>query len=403
MKLSFFLSLQISLSLVILALAVQAEESTSIPRESAAGAKSSNGDLQLELIKALTKPNVSASLKLDNKLAGDMVLAIKDGRPITDEMVISPASIKMSFLEALNRAVVREAISYGPKLGIKVFNEYPDFKNEIDGVSIKIPASAVLTMAEQAEGCPNNLDTISVSELKAYAGKCFLSVNKQAAIVSTTNSIDKTYLKALPLVSSLVDRDNKHLCMISVYKKDLWITAEHCLPKSQEGLERYVIVDGGKQKLIWGKVSRCKIKPCDVAYVSMPTPKLVDNSLPNINAPTKDLSWMTPLFIPGIIYQYDMSDSLQKQSANSIASQIDFLWSPVGKGFCRAVELSKNGCLSHTCNTVTGFSGAPIYTYDEKAGVIDLIAIHSGRDKESNNCNEEAKTNYAHLANFKGM
>lgn len=357
---------------------------------------------QAEMIDIMTRPGTISKLRLGNDSAEKISVAIKSGKPVSDEAIIKPAEISYTIAERLREIILRETMTYGPSGGLNVLKNLPAFKNELYGVSETIPESEILRMEKEAEGCRNNMATITPSAVKKYIGTCFTSLNDVAAIVSPISSEGKTYLKSISLVSSMINSKNEHLCVVSVYKDGVWITAKHCLPESQQGLDRYIISNKVRNKIDWSKVRRCKKQACDIVYIDMETPDISQQNMPVVNQSIKKLNWETEIFIPGVVYEEDMSYSLSEYSKSSI-SNINFLWSPVGYGFCRALDISKNSCFSHACNTVQGFSGAPIYTYNETSRAIELIAIHSGRDKDSNNCTEKAKTNYAHLTNFEGM
>ncbi|MNF96780.1 hypothetical protein D3C84_795800 [compost metagenome] len=73
------------------------------------------------------------------------------------------------------------------------------------------------------------------------------------------------------------------------------------------------------------------------------------------------------------------------------------MWSDVGRGYCRIRNVYK-GCMSHTCSTIDGWSGGPVYGHDNNH--VTLLGVHSGYSSEQVACSgkgDNMPTNYATL------
>lgn len=358
-------------------------------------------EFQLRIIGLLTASTTQKVYRLEEQRANALRRLIEAGHPIPDRLIID-----QTLRAGLNLAGIPDKSAYryvlvNKELANSIFEKYPNFENEIDGVKVRVPQSAIDQMYKEAKPCFKGEGIIDLAHLNEYMTNCFSEVDNSAASVSPPNSDGKTYTKAIDLLSSLVDADNKHLCMVSVYKKDIWITARHCLfDEGMIGRDLYIIVNGKKEKIDWGHITKCT-NGCDIGFIELKTPAIADADLPTLNVSTKSLNWDTPIFNPGMALGYDMSASIANDKG--VKSPLRFIWSAVGKGYCRIVRLEKNACLIHTCNTAKGFSGGPIYVYDPKTSKVGLLAIHSGGDRTENDCKDSGIINYAHLASFKGV
>ncbi|WP_319749877.1 hypothetical protein [Pseudomonas aeruginosa] len=358
-------------------------------------------EFQLRIIDLLTASTTQKIYRLEKERAKALRRYIEAGLPVPDSLIIN-----RTLRTGLNLAGIPDKDAYRYVLVNKEFansilEKYPNFENEIDGVKVRVPKRAIDQMHKEAKPCYKGEQIIDLARLNEYMTNCFSEVDNPAASVSPPNSDGKTYSKAIDLLSSLVDADNKHLCMVSVYKKGVWITARHCLfTEGMVGRDLYIIVNGKKEKVDWDRVRECN-SGCDIAFIELKTPVIADADLPSLNVSTKSLNWDTPIFNPGMALGYDMSASIANDKG--VKSPLRFIWSPVGKGYCRIVRLEKNACLIHTCSTAKGFSGAPIYVYDLKTHKVGLLAIHSGGDYSENDCKDSGTINYAHLASFKGV
>ncbi|TWC17347.1 MULTISPECIES: hypothetical protein [unclassified Pseudomonas] len=189
----------------------------------------------------------------------------------------------------------------------------------------------------------------------------------------------------LNLVTSLVDESGLHKCMASYYSKDVWITAAHCISDSN----LYIVSDSSKTKIqkgSSGNVTLCTDHPnCDVAYISAKTFNQ-DTSQFNAHGNLADITPKTELFVPGIeIDSPILADGL-------VILKDQLLWSPVGKSYCRYSDVEE-GCFSHACSTLTGFSGAPVYVLG-KDKKLTLIGVHSGEKIGNVSCKKDG-ANYA--------
>lgn len=358
-------------------------------------------EMQLRIIELLTASTTQKVYRLEEKRANALRSFIEAGLPIPDRLIIDPTLRTGLHLTGIPDKAAHRYVLINKELVIDIYDKYPNFENEIDGVKVTIPQSAIDQMHKEAKPCYKGEQIIDLARLNEYMTNCFSEVNNPAASVSPPNSDGKTYSKAIYLLSSLVDADNKHLCMVSVYKKDIWITAGHCLfDEGMIGRDLYIIVNGKKEKVDWDRVRECASR-CDIGFIELKTPAIADADLPSLNMSTKSLNWDTPIFNPGMALGYDMSASIANDKG--VKSPLRFIWSPVGKGYCRIVRLEKNACLIHTCSTAKGFSGGPIYVYDQKTSKVGLLAIHSGGDRKENNCKDSGTINYAHLASSKGV
>jgi len=191
--------------------------------------------------------------------------------------------------------------------------------------------------------------------------------------------------QALKYVSTIVNNDGTHECMASIYKENLWITAKHCLIESKIDNGIYLLIGDSRIKITRDNSRHCSIYPCDISMIRAPTPAFSNDLVVNaLN--DKTLNIRTPLLIPGI-----EAGSPDYVNGKNI-TQTNLMWSHVGKGYCNVYKV-EDSCISHTCSSLSGFSGAPIYAQDQQNN-IRLVGIHSGDLQDLVRCSSK-RTNYA--------
>jgi hypothetical protein len=191
--------------------------------------------------------------------------------------------------------------------------------------------------------------------------------------------------KAMDYVTALVDDAEAHICMASIYKNNVWITARHCVTDKKIANGLYIIINNNKVAIKNDDIVLCSGLKCDIAAIKLPTPNVpADLSVDRFNSVW--VTHKTPIFIPGIEAGMPNFSEGNNQILNNL------MWSHVGKGYCNAYKI-ESGCMSHTCSTLTGFSGAPIYMEGSNKKIM-LVGVHSGAVREAVSCKVE-NTNYA--------
>ncbi|WLG82750.1 trypsin-like serine protease [Pseudomonas cucumis] len=358
-------------------------------------------ELKLQAIDALSKPNRFREI-IPIGEAESAKQFIEMGIPIPDKLRETEAIIPRVSTESALAFVIRglppgsREITWGDDNGPKFTNSYTGGYGNSDAGTVKSgPSEAEKSRwALESGKCRGDISSYLDSDSEE-AKNCFVRLSRLMDMVEPPSENSMTFLKSIGMVSSITDISYTHRCMASIYKKDVWITARHCLESTTITDGIYIIIDGKKNKIKESSVRRCGTN-CDIAFIDMSTPAQI--TPPKIDMNTSDLSWDTEIFVPGI------------QDGTSLASnaspsdyKYNLMWSRVGAGYCRSYEIDERGCLIHTCSTLSGFSGAPIYVYDEKSKNVSLIAIHSGAKADGNNCVVKEKANYARITTKKGV
>ncbi|VVM47571.1 hypothetical protein PS639_00607 [Pseudomonas fluorescens] len=272
--------------------------------------------------------------------------------------------------------------------GPEIYTPNSTFENDYSVTTISLPSGSYSSMKSESEGCLGNLRATAGPKdpERAEVYKCFRFLNDELydAVVSRK---DFGYLSALPLLASIVGDDSKHICMASFYKEGVWITAKHCVTTLRLSKGINLVVGNELIKIMKEKVSWCSGSFCDVGFISAKTPVVDLNNLELQNPNLAAVNWGAEIFIPGI----EEGESIDRKAPmNSFRAQL--MWSDVGRGYCKAFKVKK-GCINHTCSTLNGFSGAPVYWIDKKDRKIQLIGIHTGHSRFFGCAGSE--TNYA--------
>ncbi|MCJ1884233.1 hypothetical protein LNN38_05165 [Pseudomonas sp. LA21] len=303
-------------------------------------------------------------------------------------------------------------IEYIPKVPLNNFLDTPKPK-DIDKITVDGVTGGILVKNYLG----NRVDKIDLQNRISQSGKCkgglderyvydcFTGLDTVTSSAYPETSKRLTYLRALSDLSSLVDTSVRHVCAISVYKPGVWITAKHCINSS------YSIITGNEIIPIKGlEITDCGTD-CDVSFIKTKTP---DNAeIPDLIADGSDIEWNTDLFIPSMVIHTNLAEILDNAGSydlpdpNIVKSKYNqkVIWSPYGEGFCKILKQYPNGCLIHACNSVAGFSGAPIYGYDTKRDKLLLLGIHSGSSNSYNGCepSNKQRVNYAKLITTNGV
>ncbi|WP_447747800.1 hypothetical protein [Pseudomonas nicosulfuronedens] len=273
-------------------------------------------------------------------------------------------------------------------------------------LNVQIPENIIKEKLRQSQDCKGEQDD---GNQKLLISKCFTSLSNTALLVTPYVSMDKTYTRGLSSTSSLIGKDGNHVCIVSVVKKGMWITARHCLANFNDNFKDLrIIVDNRMVEITGADSSLCtnKDKPCDIQYFYAETPKSAE--IPAIYSKEVEVRWDNPVFIPGIPYGASLKEVFASESkyedipvtpqhAKDRYNDL-VMWPPYNEGFCMSLAKDANGCIVHTCSTVRGFSGAPIYRYNKDTDKIELIGIHSGANPDLNRCaTRNPKVNYARL------
>jgi hypothetical protein len=249
---------------------------------------------------------------------------------------------------------------------------------------------------------------------------CFAGLDEKAVNVYPETLPIMTYLAALSNVTSIVNHSREHMCDISVYKKGWWVTASHCINDNvtASGViqkdENGVIIGNRVVPLSGKKFVGCGTA-CDIVLIEMDTPD--DSVYPLLISAATQVSASESIFVPGMPVGEPLADILkgstvfERPDPEEVRARYNkhVGWSPYGAGYCKVLKQYPNGCIIHGCNSVIGFSGAPMYSYDVKLDKVKLVGIHSGTKNTFNGCelqkdnkNQELATNYARLISTNG-
>jgi hypothetical protein len=294
-------------------------------------------------------------------------------------------------------SIPRESIesTYTNVNGDPVWSRDPKFKNSYASGSSSVQSitpSDIKKMSAESTDCTGNTNVsdnpnLGIKRKDVY--RCFKSLRLSLYKDMFTGK-EFSYLQALNLVTTLVDNNGKHVCMASYYESGLWVTAQHCVT-DELLLNGLRILSGGVFFRIRSDMLSSCPSGCDVAFIKASTPVLDLSHFTLQNADLKEVKLSSQLFIPGIEEGEVISSSDPRSGFLN-----DVMWPMVGEGYCRPFKL-QNGCMSHTCSTLLGFSGSPVYLVDSGNQRISLIAIHTGQERFSG-C-DNAATNYAVTSN----
>ncbi len=295
--------------------------------------------------------------------------------------------------------------TYGANNGPDVVEEFDVFKNFQLGYQAgsKIPAYQINRWKYEASECIGEISISGNPKEDVRTSKCFVWLDKVRILAKSEKSPDNTYLKGLTTVTSVIDNADSHKCIASAYKKDIWVTARHCLilvddMQKASSDKRYLLIEGRRREIKNSMVTVCKNdKECDVAFIEISTGSVKDDEFPRLIYEKDFINTSTEVLVPGLAVDQKLADRYEPALYRE-----ELMWSPYGKGFCRFMQVKDNGCLIHACSTLIGFSGAPMYSYDKNDEKMVLIGIHSGRDGSKNSCEDSSSASYARTI-AKGM
>ena len=252
-------------------------------------------------------------------------------------------------------------------------------------------------------------------------GDCFSSLDEEVTMIYPETLPSMTYLASLNNVTSIVDRLVTHVCDVSVYKKGVWVTASHCIKDNVTSSSGVIVQDEN------GIIVENKIVPlkglrfigcgerCDIVLIELETP--ANAIYPYLISDSAKFSAKEGVFVPGmrigepLDHILDGPNEFKRPDPKEVRARYNehVAWSPYGAGYCKILKQYPDGCLIHGCNSVIGFSGAPMYSYDMKLDKVKLMGIHSGIDNSLNGCelqrDKQGKTlatNYARLISTSG-
>ncbi|MFS2067508.1 hypothetical protein ACEN9D_01910 [Pseudomonas sp. CT11-2] len=266
------------------------------------------------------------------------------------------------------------------------------FKNELSGYQHGATLEDLEKFRADSKNC---IGTLTNSEgnpglFRKDVYKCFKTLNSPSTFASSG------YLQALNLITSITKNDGLHSCIASYYKEGEWITAGHCVTKNNLADGRNLIIGEKTLPLNEYNVRRCYLPGCDAAIILAKTPEIDYSKYELTNPKLQLITENSEVFIPGM--EVGMPIIITPEAPY----KYNLMWSDVGHGYCKIYRV-ENGCFSHTCSTLTGFSGAPVYWINAPSGKIELLGIHTGESTEGTTC-AETNTNYAVTANlYKGI
>lgn len=233
-------------------------------------------------------------------------------------------------------------------------------------------------------------DVYSKHYKKEY-DQCFMGLDETQKYLDERGLTQPSYLDGIKYLASIASRPRGsflHSCMASAYQPNKWITAKHCLTKNHIINGAYLIALGAQVKISQEMVSLCD--DCDIAVIDVSG---IQALKPAGNEPvvpaTLSVKVEDEVFIAGIPEKTVLNDF----SPEGIAAQLR--WSAVGLGFCRVFGIDDK-CLTQTCSTIRGFSGAPVYKFNSVTSRVEILAVHSGVDNEMSSCPGQAEgVNYA--------
>lgn len=251
--------------------------------------------------------------------------------------------------------------------------------------------------------------------------KCFAGLDQETVRFYPETLPAMTYLAALSNVTSIVNGSRSHVCDISVYRKGWWVTASHCINDDVTAASGVIqndtngVIIGNRVVSLGGKKFVGCGAACDIVLIEMDTPD--DAVYPLLIAADTQISASESILVLGMPMGEPLADILkgatayQRPDAKEVRARYNrhVVWSPYGAGYCKVLKQYTNGCIIHGCNSVIGFSGAPMYSYDVKTDKIKLLGIHSGTKSTFNGCelqkddnNQELAVNYARLISTDG-
>ncbi|WP_460136071.1 trypsin-like serine peptidase [Pseudomonas sp. S1_E04] len=334
------------------------------------------------------------------------------GLPPSQGIVTSPATTKLikqsdprittysnGFINDLNTSkaysiktdpsATQQTIS-GNNIGSK-YQKVDPFRNELSGLSRAIPEQDLLKFRVDSKDCIGLIVSSTGSKrlTRERIYQCFVTLSSPFIKVVPEGG----YLDALNLQTSItISRDGTHSCIASFYNKNTWVTAAHCVSEANI-IDGRSILSGGKPiPITESMIKICKKPGCDVAFVTAST-NIVDISRYELYNPNLLLlTEQSQILIPGI------EEGIPIILSDKTPYKLNLMWSDVGKGFCKIYRV-QNGCFSHTCSTLSGFSGAPVYWVNAPSGKIELIGIHSGESIDGIKC-KKTDSNYAVTADL---
>lgn len=309
------------------------------------------------------------------------------GLPIPSTLLTGLPNI--SFLD---KAVMSPLQGFSTTNGRKLYSGNYSFFNEYAAKYYGKPTDfELMEMDLQSRRCRGFLTLSDSAKAKEAIENCFVAKDRRMELLAGKYA-QYGYLRALNLTTVIVNKDDSHVCVASVYRKDTWITAKHCVPSTNLAYGLYILLPSGPKLLKQTDVRLCNKPGCDVAIIEAETPETPEVAALN-NAP--DLKAVRPgtaIFLPGLVQSFKVSKNIDRKSLEE-----NFMWSDYGMGYCRIRNVYE-GCMSHTCSSIDGWSGAPIYSYDKDK--INLLGVHSGFSVGLVSCVNKGDiqpTNYATL------
>jgi hypothetical protein len=345
----------------------------------------------IQIKKAIAFQVWQSSIKTDREIAIDKLREILERTqrrlPTPPELLIGPPNSAA----ALQGVMIPKSL-YSWSNGRPLYSGKYSFFNEYTGKIYGRPHSHTLRQwDDESRRCKGFLSVSSSEESKRDVENCFVAKDFRLEMLAGRYA-EYRYLRSLSLITTLIRKDETHSCMASVYKKNLWITAKHCLPDPAIDYGIYILLPDGSRLITRDDVTPCTKPRCDTATIKATTPDVPEMAILNITPDLNGLRPDTNIFIPGMVQSSSVSKNIDRKSLEE-----SIMWSDFGKGYCR-IRNVYHGCLSHTCSSIEGWSGSPVYAFE--GDQIKLLGIHSGADVNKVSCinkGDKVPTNYATL------
>ncbi|RJX78948.1 trypsin-like peptidase domain-containing protein [Pseudomonas sp. LS-2] len=221
----------------------------------------------------------------------------------------------------------------------------------------------------------------------------FQKAGVAACFAGSSNSDESGQISFNKIRDSLASLTYKssHRCIAVYMGEGEWLTARHCISElSGNYVDLRLITPDGNFRV--DKVINCVESGCDYVWIR-PYGTSYSKSVParlGVEAISK-ISASDELFIPGI----EEKESIPGGSFAGVQKAMK--WTRYTRT-CIAIKV-RRGCLTHTCSTVQGFSGAPVFAFQD--GVAYVVGIHLGVDKE-NVCNDGGRNFAVSINRIKG-
>lgn len=186
--------------------------------------------------------------------------------------------------------------------------------------------------------------------------------------MSSSRDVGSQYIQKVSNSIGSLTYDGIHHCTISYLGSGRWVTARHCLSGAENNLSRFSIISADGP-LIISRLEHCKVTDCDADFLFVNEGGLKKTvAATTMPEAVKTIKKMQRLFVPGYMDGKPIPSGTHEGFVQAI------LWSKLEKA-CFPVKV-RDDCITHTCSTIQGFSGSPVFT--EVDGKLVMVAMHVG-------------------------